>query len=160
MADSKDPKDLVTTIMQDTDIAILTHVDAAGRLVSMPMGTQDFVDPVMVHFLTEADSEKMAAITENPQVNVAYASDAGWVSLSGIARHNEDRSLLKDLWDAKASTFVPGGPDDPNSTVLTVVADTARYWGSPGTVATVVEMAKGAASGQGADPGVSGIVAL
>lgn len=160
MADSKDPKDLVTTIMQDTDIAILTHVDAAGRLVSMPMGTQDFVDPVMVHFLTEADSEKMAAITENPQVNVAYSSDAGWVSLSGIARHNEDRSLLKGLWDAKASSFMTGGPDDPNSTVLTVVADTAHYWESPGTVATVVEMAKGAASDHRAEPGDSGIISL
>lgn len=155
-----DHKDLVTEIMKDTRIAVLTYIDHAGRLVSMPMGTQDFQDPGVVHFLTERDSDKMAAIAANPRVNIAYSSDSGWVSLSGSARRDDDRALLEELWDASASAFMSGGPDDPNSTVLTVTADTASYWESPGKVAMVVELAKGIVSDHQAEPGSSGTVSL
>ena len=78
MADSKDPKDLVTTIMQDTDIAILTHVDAAGRLGSMPMGTQDFVDPVMVHrSASRQDARESGSVPQVGNARVAGAPSAG-----------------------------------------------------------------------------------
>lgn len=155
-----DQKDLVTKIMKDTRIAVLTYVDQRGRLVSMPMGTQDFQDPGVVHFLTESDSDKMAAIAANPQVNIAYSSDSGWVSLSGSARRDDDRALLEELWDASASAFMPGGPDDPKSTVLTVTAETASYWESPGKVAMVVELAKGIVGDHQAEPGDSGTLSL
>lgn len=155
-----DQKDLVTKIMKDTRIAVLTYVDERGRLVSMPMGTQDFDEPGVVHFLTEADSDKMAAIAADPRVNIAYSADSGWVSLSGTARRNDDRALLEQLWDASASAFMSGGPDDPNSTVLTVSADTASYWESPGKVALVVELVKGAVSDHEAEPGDAGTVSL
>lgn len=153
-------KDLVTTIMKDTRIAILTYVDEKGRLVSAPMGTQDFDDPGTVHFLTQGDSDKMSAIASSPHVNVAYSSDSGWVSLSGTARRNDDRGLLEELWSPAASAFLPGGPEDPQSTVLTVTAETASYWESPGKAAFVIEMAKGMATDHQAEPGDSGTVSL
>lgn len=155
-----DQKDVVTEIMKDTRIAVLTYVDEQGRLVSAPMGTQDFDDPGVVHFLTEGDSDKMPAIAATPQVNVAYSSDAGWVSLSGTARRNDDRTLLEQLWDPSASAFMAGGPDDPNSTVLTITADTASSWESPGKAALVVELAKGVVGDHPARPGDSGTVSL
>ncbi|WP_435201798.1 pyridoxamine 5'-phosphate oxidase family protein [Janibacter sp. GS2] len=155
-----DHKDLVTEIMKDTRIAVLTYVDERGRLVSMPMGTQDFDDPGVVHFLTRADADKMPAIAAHPQVNVAYSSDSGWVSLSGAAQRNDDQALLEELWDASASAFMPGGPEDPNCTVLTVTADTASYWESPGKAALVIELAKGVVSDHQAQPGDSGTVSL
>lgn len=153
-------KDLVTDIMKDTKIAILTYVDERGRLVSAPMGTQDFDDAGVVHFLTEGDSDKMPAIAAHPQVNIAYSSDSGWVSLSGTAKRNDDRTLLEQLWDPSASAFMPGGPDHPNSTVLTVTAETASYWESPGRAALVVELAKGIVGDHQAEPGDSGTVSL
>ena len=155
-----DQRELVTEIMKDTRIAILTYVDELGRLVSMPMGTQDFEDPGTVHFITHADSDKMAAIAANPSVNVAYSSGKGWVSLSGNAARNDDRALLEELWDPSASAFMDGGPEDPNSTLLTVTADSASYWESPGKVATVVKMAKGVVTGDDRDLGDTGTVNL
>ena len=155
-----DQRELVTEIMKDTRIAILTYVDELGRLVSMPMGTQDFEDPGTVHFITHADSDKMAAIAANPSVNVAYSSGKGWVSLSGNAARNDDRALLEELWDPSASAFMEGGPEDPNSTLLTVTADSASYWESPGKVATVVKMAKGVVTGDDPDLGDTGTVKL
>ena len=147
----------VATIMRETRIAVLTHVED-GRLVSVPMGTQDLDDPGTIHFITEADTDKVRAIAAHPEVNIAYATDDGWVSVSGTARRNDDRELLGRLWDASAGAFMEGGPDDPNSTLITVTADTARYWTSPGTVATVVQMAKGLVSDGRPDLGDTGTV--
>ncbi|MCM3555568.1 pyridoxamine 5'-phosphate oxidase family protein [Janibacter melonis] len=160
----QDPHEIVAEIMKDTHIAILTYVDAQGRLVSTPMGTQDLDDPGRVHFITEADTDKMHAIAANPQVNVAYSSDKGWVSLAGTGARNDDRALLERLWDSSASAWMEGGPEDPNSTLLTVTADTASYWESPGKVAVAVQLIKGKVQGTDADPepqdGQSGTISL
>ncbi len=107
-----DEIDTVTKIMEDTRIAVLTYVEG-GRLVSVPMGTQDLDDPGTVHFITEADSDKMHAIAANPQVNVTYSSDDGWVSLSGTAARNDDRELLERLWDPSAGAFMEGDATTP-----------------------------------------------
>jgi len=139
-------RDTITEVMRATRIAVLTYEDDEGRLVSTPMGTQDFEDPATVWFITEADSDKVAAIRSRPRVNVAYASDAGWVSLSGSARLNRDRAKLEQLWDASASAFMSGGPDDPNSALLEITGDTAQVWESPGKVGFLVQLVKGLVS--------------
>lgn len=136
-------REAIIEVMRATRIATLTYTDQQGRLVSTPMGTQDFDDPATVWFITEADSDKVAAITANPAVNVAYASDKGWVSLSGTARLNRDRAKLEELWDPSASAFMAGGPDDPNSALLEVSGDTAQLWESPGKIGMALQMAKG-----------------
>jgi general stress protein 26 len=136
-------RDTVAKVMRETRIAILTYEDDAGRLVSTPMGTQDFEDPSTVWFITEADSYKVAAITARPRVNVAYASDAGWVSLSGTAALNRDRAKLDELWDVSATAFMSGGPGDPNSALLEVTGETAQLWESPGRLGFLVDMVKG-----------------
>lgn len=136
-------REALAEVMGATRIAILTYEDDEGRLVSTPMGTQDFEDPGTVWFITEADSDKVAAIEARPRVNVAYASDKGWVSLSGTAAVNRDRAKLEQLWDPSASAFMSGGPEDPNSVLLEVTGDTAQLWESPGKVGMLVQMAKG-----------------
>ncbi|MBA3782315.1 MAG: pyridoxamine 5'-phosphate oxidase family protein [Nocardioides sp.] len=143
MGTEQDRRELVAAIMKDTRIATLTYQDAEGRLVSMPMGTQDFEDAGTVWFITQKSSEKIAAISARPDVNIAYAADKGWVSLSGTARPSEDRAKLKELWDASAGIFMSGGPDDPDNVLLRVDGSTAEYWESPGKVATAVTLVKG-----------------
>ncbi|CCH75418.1 pyridoxamine 5'-phosphate oxidase family protein [Nostocoides australiense] len=137
-------RETIAEVMKATRIAILTYEDEQGRLVSTPMGTQDFDDPATVWFITEADSDKVAAISRQPRVNVSYASDKGWVSLSGTASLNQDRAKLEELWDPSASAFMQGGPDDPNSALLEVSGDTAQLWESPGKLGMLVQVAKGA----------------
>lgn len=113
--------------MRETRIAILTYEDDAGRLVSTPMGTQDFEDPSTVWFITEADSDKVAAITARPRVNVAYASDAGRVSLAGTAALNRDRAKLDELGTCRRRPSCRA-VRDPNSALLEVTGETPRLW--------------------------------
>ena len=145
MAD-KDPREIVEKIMKDTRIAVLTYTDAQGRLVSTPMGTQDFEDASVVWFITGLDTDKVDAIRANPQVNVSYSSDDGWVSYSGTATPSKDKAKLDELWDASASAFMDTDKDDPRSGLLEVHGQTAEYWSSDGAVKTALEFAKGLVS--------------
>ncbi|MFL0460430.1 pyridoxamine 5'-phosphate oxidase family protein [Kytococcus sedentarius] len=142
----KDPREIVEKIMKDTRIAVLTYTDAQGRLVSTPMGTQDFEDASVVWFITGLDTDKVDAIRANPQVNVSYSSDDGWVSYSGTATPSKDKAKLDELWDASASAFMDTEKDDPRSGLLEVHGQTAEYWSSDGAVKTALEFAKGLVS--------------
>ena len=127
-----DGRATVAAIIKKTRTAMLTFQDAQGRLVSCPMATQDVDFEGTVLFLTERDSDKVTAITANPQVNVAYAGDAEWVSLSGTARIENDVEKIRELWNRFADAEMDGGPDDPNNVLIVVDGDTAEYWNSPG----------------------------
>ena len=150
--------ELVTAIMRDTRIAVLTHQDAEGHLVSMPMGTQDFQEPGTVWFITQRSSDKVAAITARPEVNVHYAADKGWVSLSGTAAVSDDTAKLRELWDASAGIFMSGGPDDPDNVLLRIDGRTAEYWESPGKVAIAVNLVKGMVTDGEPDLGDNAVV--
>lgn len=138
-----EPLEQAEKIMRETRIAALTYVSQAGDLVSTPMGTQDLDDPGTVWFLTEVDTDKVRAIQADPRVNVHYASDEGWVSLVGTAELSMDRARLKELWDASASAFMSGGPEDDTNGLLRVSASSLEYWESPGAVASAFQMVKG-----------------
>lgn len=157
----KDPREIVEKIMKDTRIAVLTYTDAQGRLVSTPMGTQDFEDASVVWFITGLDTDKVDAIRANPQVNVSYSSDDGWVSYSGTATPSKDKAKLDELWDASASAFMHTEKDDPRSGLLEVHGQTAEYWSSDGAVKTAFEFAKGLVSkGDEPDVGNNDTIAL
>lgn len=143
MTTHDDQTQTVTAIMRDTRIAVLTYVSQEGALVSTPMGTQDFEHPGTTWFLTERSSEKVRALEADPRVNVAYASDAGWVSLSGTAHVEQNRGKVEDLWDASAGAFMSGGPEDEDNIALRIDATTAEYWESPGKVSAAVQFVKG-----------------
>lgn len=110
----------VTDIMRETRIAVLTYVSEAGDLVSVPMATQEFEHPSTTWFLTEV-SDKTRAIQTDPRVNVSYSSKAGWVSLAGTARISDDRTKLRELWDAGADAFMTGGPDHPDNVLVSTL---------------------------------------
>ena len=138
-----DQRATVAEIMEETRIAVLTYVSPGGSLVSTPMGMQDFDQPGTIWFLTERDTDKVRAIEADPRVNVSFSSKSGWVSLAGTARVSEDRAKLKELWDASAGLFMSGGPEDASNVLLQVDGTTAEYWESPGTVVSVIELARG-----------------
>lgn len=157
---SHDQLETVTKIMRDTRIAVLTYVSREGLLVSTPMGVQDFDHPGTTWFLTERSSEKVQALEADPRVNVAYASDAGWVSLSGTAHVEQNRGKVEDLWDASSGAFMSGGPEDPDNIALRIDATTAEYWESPGKVTAAVQFVKGLVTDSQPDLGDNDTVQL
>jgi general stress protein 26 len=129
-------QDKVRSLIKDTKIAMLTSVAPDGRLVSKPMATQDVEFDGDVYFIAERSSEKVANITANPRVNVAYSSSSSWVSLAGHASVVDDQAKLRELWDTFTDAWMEGGPENPNNILIKVDADSAEYWDSPGSKVT------------------------
>ena len=128
----------VRDLIKDTRIAMLVSTDPDGRLVSKPMATQDVEFDGDVWFISERVSEKVRNITNNPQVNVAYASRDSWVSLSGHASVVDDNDRLAELWNTFTGAWLDGGPENPNNVLIKVTAESAEYWDTPGSKVTQV----------------------
>ncbi len=131
----------VAELIKDIRIAMLTHADGEGNLVSHPMATQQVEFDGDVLFIAERDSHKCRDIAaQSPaRVNVAYSSSSTWVSLSGTARIVDDRAKLEELWNTFTGAWMEGGPENPNNVIIEISTDSAEYWDSPG--AKVVQLA-------------------
>ncbi|MDO5619804.1 pyridoxamine 5'-phosphate oxidase family protein [Kocuria sp.] len=131
----------VHDLMENVDIAMLTTTDSASgntRLVSRPLSTQVAEDGDIL-FLVRSSSSVAADIRANPNVNVAYASNKAWVSVSGAATIVHDRELVEELWSKGADMFMEGGPENQDNVVLKVNGDTATYWGGASLIGTAVK---------------------
>lgn len=131
MSDNDDQQ-RVLEIIRSSRIAMLTHLDPTGKLVSQPMATQDVDFDGTVRFIAERSSDKAVDITSQPQVNVSYSNQGSWLSLSGTAAIVDDRAKLEELWGTFTDAWLQGGPDNPDNILIEVTADSAEYWGAPG----------------------------
>jgi general stress protein 26 len=139
----------VRDLIKDTRLAMLTSVAESGRLVSKPMATQDVEFDGELWFIAERDSEKVRNISANPNVNVAYAGNSAWVSLSGDASVVDDAAKLADLWNTFTDAWLEGGPDNPNNILIRVEATGAEYWDAPGSKVTqLVNLVKAKTTGK------------
>ena len=146
----------VAELIKDTKVAMLTHVDATGRLVSHPMATQEVEFDGDVLFIAERDSHKCQDIAaQSPaRVNVSFSSGSSWVSLSGTAEIVDDRAKLEELWNTFTDAWMEGGPEHPNNVLIKVSGDSAEFWDRPGSKATqVLNLVKAKVTGERLDDG-------
>lgn len=122
----------VRELIKDTPIAMLTHVNQQGQLVSKPMATQDVDFDGTVYFIAERDSDQAQELQQNPAVNVAYSGSDSWVSVAGTARVVNDEAKLKELWDTFSGAWLEGGPENPNNILIEITGHSAEYWDTPG----------------------------
>ena len=130
-------------LMQDMWIGMLTTTTDDGTLQSVPMARQE-VDPgAELWFITARDTRHVRDIGARPEVGLTFSSRDAWVSLHGTASVVDDRDRLAELWNTFAEAWLPGGPDDPNATLLRVEVSGGEYWDTPGgKVASLLSFAK------------------
>ncbi|MEU5466400.1 pyridoxamine 5'-phosphate oxidase family protein [Kocuria salsicia] len=151
----------VRDIIKSTRIAMLTHLDDEGHLISRPMATQDVDFDGTVRFIAERASAQVQAIQKNPEVNLAYSGNGAWVSLCGTARIVNDPDTLRELWSSFTESWLEGGPENPNNVLIEVDGHTAEYWDAPGgsKITQVANLLKAKVKGETVD-GDSGAVNL
>lgn len=132
MTEQDNGTDKVRELIKDTRIAMLTHVDGQGNLISKPMATQDVDFDGTVYFIAQRDSDQVQDLQAHPAVNVAYSGTGSWVSLTGTARVLNDEAKLKELWDSFTGAWLEGGPENPNNILIQIDGHSAEYWDSPG----------------------------
>jgi len=128
---------MIAKLIEDIDITMFTTVGPDGYLVSRPLSTQKAqFDGSRVWFFVASDSPKVAEITRNSKVNLAYASKGRntYVSMTGDAMVNEDPVKIEAFWNDALKAYFPRGVNDPKLTLIEVEVRTAEYWDGPGSL--------------------------
>jgi general stress protein 26 len=87
-------------------------------------------DDLMIYFSTNTSSNKVRQIKSNPNVSVYYCKPGKFhgLTLVGDIEIVDDAEIRKALWNDGWERYYPGGPDDPDHTVLRLYPRFARGW--------------------------------
>lgn len=110
-------------------------------------------------FHSNSESGKTDDINEGgSKVNVGFLTSSGeWASLSGTAKIETDRELVKKYYSPALKAWIgdlgdgkhDGGPEDPRIVLIRVSTITAQYAISKKTaIGSFIELAKGVATGE------------
>ena len=150
MTEQDDGTAKVRELIRKTRIAMLTHADQQGQLISKPMATQDVDFDGTVYFIAVRSSDQVQDLQQRPSVNVAYSGEGSWVSLTGTARVVDDVAKLRELWDTFTGAWLEGGPENPDNILIEVTGRSAEYWDTPGggRITQVANLVKAKVTGE------------
>ena len=119
-------------LIEPMRVAMLTHVDDDGGMVSQPMAPLEMDSEGAIWFFTDLRSARVEHLRA---VNLSFVdSEHGtYVSLSGRGEVHAERAHIQRLWTSMALPWFPEGPDSSNLALLKFVADKAEYWDAPGS---------------------------
>ena len=85
---------------------------------------------MLVYFSTNTSSHKLRQIKADPRVSVYYCNPGQFhgLMLSGDIEVIDDSALRQALWNEGWERYYPGGPDDPDHTVLRLRPKRAMGW--------------------------------
>lgn len=147
-----DPTLLKTTrkCMEEAEMCLLTTLDNQGHpytraLFNLLNKTQfpEFIeffaslnDDFPIFLGTNTSSQKITHIRKNPAVCVYYCkpTDLHGVMFSGDAVITDDPSLKHRLWLEGWTRYYPGGPEDPDFTILSIKPRLLQGWYRAGRI--------------------------
>lgn len=131
-------------LMETSLAAYLTTLDADGyprtramlnlrhraqypRLVALYGGHED---DLLTYFTTNTSSLKVAQIKANPKAAAYYCDPPSFrgLMLGGDLEVIDDATLRHGIWTDGWERYYPGGPDDPDHTVLRLRPQFAEGW--------------------------------
>jgi general stress protein 26 len=145
------------------EVAMMTTRRQDGHLVSRAMANQKHAPGADLWFVCSEGTPKLAEISADPHVNLAYYKDRTreWISVSGLATISRDRATITALfaedwraWFPKEGDPRHGTPDDPRMVLIGVKVHSAVFLevNKPQPV-VLFEIAKGWATGTMPDIG-------
>ncbi|GAA1968162.1 pyridoxamine 5'-phosphate oxidase family protein [Nocardioides panacihumi] len=143
-----DEQEKVVDLMKDLHIGMLTTFGPEGPR-SVPMARQQVEPSAELWFISARDTRHVEDIARDPKVHLTFSSNATWVAMSGRAQVVDDGAKLEELWTTFAEAWLPGGPEDPNATLIKVDVDEVEFWDTPGgKIASLVSLAKTKLTGE------------
>lgn len=154
--------DKLASMLEGARTVMLTTVADDGTLISRPMAVQDTTFDGTLWLFSAKDSPKAEQIRHDAHVGVTFMSNDTWFSIDGHAELVDDRARIHEYWNPFVQAWFPGGPDDPNITLVHVVGHHAQWWETSGNrVTATLKMLRSAVTRTPAtDAGDSGEVEL
>jgi general stress protein 26 len=119
-------------IIDSFDTAMLVTRAPDGGLRSRPLAIADAEPDGELYFATHIDSGKIDEIEADARVNVSMQGKTKFVSVTGRARIERDRTLIARLWEDSWRIWFPQGKDDPGLCLLHIEPEEAEYWDNSG----------------------------
>lgn len=137
----------VLDLARHASLCLLTLANGKGPAMAHPMVAQRVLDDGQVWFLIDITGAAAREISAHPQVNLAFTSEARWLTISGRATIVSATRRIHQLWDSAADALFPTGPDDPRVGLLHVQGRSARCWDDRGGIAVALSFLKARANG-------------
>lgn len=128
-----------------------------------PMSTLEVDDEGMIWFLSSRSSEKDNDIIDDTYVQLLYSNpgDSAFLTVFGTATVVEDMAKKRKLFSPAAKAWFPGGPEDPDLSVVRVKPLQGYYWDTKhGKMLTLLGMAASALTGRQLDGAVEGRISI
>jgi len=87
-------------------------------------------EDLLIYFTTNTSSGKIKELNANPKASVYYCDPSRFhgVMLAGDLHVVDDPLLRRDLWTPGWERYYPGGPDDPDHTILALLPTLVTGW--------------------------------
>ncbi|UWR24455.1 pyridoxamine 5'-phosphate oxidase family protein [Sulfitobacter sp. S190] len=142
-------------IISDMPACMVTTQDG-DVMRARPMATFIDKDARTIRFVTDNGSAKLSELADDHDLCLTFADTKSmlYASVSGKGKVSRDRDLIRKLWGPYCDVFFPGGADEADVAVITVVPTQAEYWDNDkNSVAMAYEMVKAYFSDDGPDLG-------
>lgn len=145
-------------LAESIDFAMMATNLGTVPFHTIPMSTKMVDNYGNIWFLSAKDSDHNTHINNNKQVQLIYGqpSSMSFMTVYGHATISTDREVIKELYSSADDNWFEG-VDDPNCTAIKVQPQEAHYWDSKyGKLIAMLQLAKGAVTGDEPDLGVEG----
>ena len=146
----KDPVDRVWDIIQNVGVCMLT-TQFGGGLRARPLEARPDRGAGVIFFVTDIHSTKEDEIEAAPDVGLVFidSSANAYLSITARASVMRDPDTTRAVWRKTDEVWWPGGPDDPDVSLLRVEPFTAELWDGPASSAVAAfEFAKARLTGE------------
>ncbi len=117
-------------VINDSRVAMLTTRANDGRLLCRPLLVQQMGHDGTLSFLIDNEGELARDVRAFPAVNLVFprSDREHFTCANGIARIDDDRRSLLEVWHAELLNWFPRGLSDPGLVVLRVRIDELSLW--------------------------------
>jgi general stress protein 26 len=124
--------------------------DGGEGLHSRPMTPIIDRDGHVVRFIADRRDHKDQEISASPEVCLAFADPSAnrFVSVTGEARIEQRRDIIKKHWVDGADYWFKDGTVDDNAILIEVRPRVGQYWVGPGKVSKIIEFVRAKATGE------------
>eukprot|EP01088_Endostelium_zonatum_P004955 TRINITY_DN16343_c0_g1_i1.p1 TRINITY_DN16343_c0_g1~~TRINITY_DN16343_c0_g1_i1.p1 ORF type:complete len:175 (-),score=36.03 TRINITY_DN16343_c0_g1_i1:32-556(-) len=107
--------------------AMLT-IREGGMLRALPMHVAHIDENQDLWFYTTISSPKIKDIEKDPKVGCTVQDGGKYISITGHAVVNRDRSKMEAYWSEGLRPWFPQGTNTPDMTLIHLISEEGEYW--------------------------------
>jgi general stress protein 26 len=127
-----DKREHVRKLLAGFDTAMLVTRTPEGAVRARPLSIAEKTGDGTLYFSTAIESGKVHDLEHDARAAVVLQATGKYLSLSGEARLQRDRTLIQQLWSEAWRVWFPKGPDDPSLCLVVFEPHEADYWDAAG----------------------------